>query len=220
MSSYRILFSGFLLWGLVGCAGPATEPSFDYSAYREHAPRSILVLPPLNESVEAGAPYSYLSTVTQPLAEHGYYVFPVSVIDAFMKENGLPSAGEMHGISLDKISETIGADAVLYTTIVDWGQKFQVFNSKTVVSVKGRLIDVRSGTTLWTGDVNVFWNSTDEEDNLVVALVGAVITQIEDSLIDRPRALAKRANRRMFLDEESGLLLGPLHPEFGSVGDE
>ena len=220
MSSKHILFSGLLLLWVTGCAVPVTEPPHDYTTYREHAPRSILVLPPLNESVEVGAPYSYLSTVTRPIAERGYYVFPVSVIDAFMKENGLPSAGEMHGVSLDKIDETFGADAILYITIVDWGQKYQMVNSKTVVSVKGRLVDVPSGTTLWTGDVRVVWNSTDPEDSLAEALIGAIIVQIENTVRDAPRLLAKRANRRMFHNREKGLPIGPLHPEFEATGDE
>ena len=81
--------AGALAAVAVLCGGCATTP-YDYAPYRQHMPRSILVLPPLNESVEVNAPYSYLSTVTRPLAECGYYVFPVAVIDAFLKDNGLP----------------------------------------------------------------------------------------------------------------------------------
>ena len=168
--------------------------------------------------MEVGAPYSYLTTITMPVAERGYYVFPVAVVDEFMKENGLPTPGEMHGVSLNKIHEIIGADAVLYLTIVDWGQKYQVLNSMTVVSVVGRLVDVRSGATLWTGDVNVVWNSSDSDSNLAGALLGAVITQIEGTVTDSPRRLARAANRRMFLNGRNGLLVGPRHPEFGAAG--
>ena len=220
MSAKRVIYSGFLLWGLMGCAGPVTEPSYDYSTYREHMPRSILVLPPLNESVEVGAPYSYLTTVTKPVAERGYYIFPVSVVEEYMKDNGLPTAGEMHGVSLNKIDEIIGADAVLYITIVDWGQKYLLLNSKTVVSVKGRLVDIPSGATLWTGDLKVVRNSSDSDSGLTGALLGAVIAQIESTVIDRPRLLAKQANRRMFFNDDHGLLVGPLHPEFGTTGDD
>ena len=86
----------FIFWILLvqGCATATVKP-FDYSAYLAHMPRSILVLPPTNESTEVMAPYIYLSTVTRPLAEQGYYVFPVAVIDSMMKENGLSSPEEM-----------------------------------------------------------------------------------------------------------------------------
>ena len=221
MSSKRVVFSGLLLWGVMACVGCAKpSPSFDYSDYRAHMPRSVLVLPPLNESVEVDAPYSYLTTVSRPVAERGYYVFPVSIVDAFMKDNGLPTAGEMHGVSLSRIDELIGADAVLYLTIVDWGQKYQVLNSQTVVSVEGRLVDVPSGTTLWTGDVKVVRDSSDSDSGLVGALVGAVVAQIVGTSFDHARPLARQANRRMFFNEGDGLLVGPLHPEFGAAGDD
>ena len=222
MSSKRIVFCGFLLWGVMASVGCATKPSpsFDYTEYRAHMPRSILVLPPLNESVEVDAPYAYLTTLSQPVAERGYYVFPVSIVDAFMKDNGLPTAGEMHGVSLNRIDELIGADAVLYLTIADWGQKFQVLSSQTVVSVEGRLVDVVSGTTLWTGDVTVVRDSSDSSSGLAEMLVGAIVAQVMATAIDPIRPLARQANRRMFFNEGDGLLIGPLHPEFGITGDD
>ena len=79
----------FLLMFVSGCA--TTVEPYDYTALKESAPRSILVIPPMNNSVEVTAPYSFLSTITAPLAESGYYVYPVSVIDSFLKENGLAS---------------------------------------------------------------------------------------------------------------------------------
>ena len=69
--------------------------------------------------------------MSRPLVEAGYYVFPVAVVDAFMKENGLPTAGEMHGVSLAKLREVLGADAVLYAVIENWGQKYRVISSDT-----------------------------------------------------------------------------------------
>src|SRR5277367_2093834 len=99
-------------------AGCATTPPFDYTNFRAHRPRSILVLPPLNNSTDVRGTYGYLSTVTRPLAELGYYVFPVAIVDQFLKENGLPSPGEMHQAPLDKLGKIFGADAVLYITLI------------------------------------------------------------------------------------------------------
>ena len=221
MRSKRVVVSGFLLWVAMACVGCATKPSpsFDYSEYRAHMPRSILVLPPLNESVEVDAPYSYLTTLSRPVAERGYYVFPVSMVDAFMKDNGLPTAGEMHGVSLSRIEELIGADAILYLTIADWGQKYQVLNSQTVVSVEGRLVDVASGTTLWTGDEKVVRDSNSSDD-LAAMLIGAIVSQVVGTALDRTRPLAQHANWRMFFDESDGLLVGPRHPKFGVAGGD
>ncbi|MBL0717335.1 MAG: DUF799 family lipoprotein [Desulfosarcina sp.] len=49
-----------------------TIPPYDYSAFERSKPRSIVVIPPKNNSIEVNAPYIYLSTLTRPLAEKGY----------------------------------------------------------------------------------------------------------------------------------------------------
>ena len=81
--SRTIWFLSFLLF-LSGCA-----TSYNYTNFRKHKPRSILVLPPLNNANDIRGTYSYLSTVSMPVAEKGFYVFPVTIVDQMMKENGV-----------------------------------------------------------------------------------------------------------------------------------
>ena len=50
-----------------GCAVPTKQ--IDYSAYKASRPRSIVVLPPLNESPDINATYAMLAQSTAPLAE-------------------------------------------------------------------------------------------------------------------------------------------------------
>jgi hypothetical protein len=190
----------------------ATVKPTDYKPYREHLPRSIVVLPPLNETTDVNAPYVYLSTVTRPLAECGYYVFPVAAVDAFMKENGLPTAGEMHGVSLAKIHEVLGADAVLYATVEDWGQKYHVISSDTVVKARARLVDVATGTTLWTGAAVAQQSSSAGQNDPIGMLVAALFVQIISSATDPAHDLARVANGRMVFDQRDGFLLGPYNP--------
>mgnify|MGYP002014808712 CR=1 FL=1 len=71
-----------------GCAAPKRV---NYAAFKERRPRSIVVLPPLNESPEVQATYSMLSQVTYPLAESGYYVLPVTLVDETFKQKALES---------------------------------------------------------------------------------------------------------------------------------
>ena len=202
------LLGGVLLTGCVN-----TKP-YDYTNYRAHPPRSILVLPPLNESVSVEATYSYLSSVTFPLAEMGYYVFPVAVVDEFMKENGMPTAGEMHQAPLDKIVEVTGADAVLFATVMQYGSKYQVLNSATIVAVKARLVDTRTGTLLWEGAAQVQQNSSGS-GNPLADLISAALTQAINSGTDAAHSLCEPVNRNLFYTKNHGLLYGPYHPEFG-----
>ena len=71
---------------LAACAAPRKA---DMSELRNSKPASILVLPPVNLSPDIRGSLTVLSTVTLPLAEAGYYVFPVALVDATFKENGL-----------------------------------------------------------------------------------------------------------------------------------
>ena len=200
------LFSLFVVFIVSGCA----VTPYDYSAFEKSKPRSIVVIPPNNHSLEVNAPYIYLSTLSRPLAEKGYYVFPVSVIDHFLKENGLPTPAEMNGIPLDKIGEHIGADAVLYITIQDWGQKFQVLSSVARVQAKLRLVDVKTGELLWQATAQAQQSSNDGGGGIVGALVNAVVTQVMASTIADPTPnLARQANQMAINNYQRGMLDGP-----------
>ena len=202
---------------LAAASGCAVRPPPDYSRYRAHLPRSILVLPPLNETTDVTAPYDYLATISRPLAEAGYYVFPVAVIDAFLKENGLPTAGEMHAVTLAKVHEVVGADAVLYVTIEDWGQKYRIISSDTVVKGRAHLVDVANGETLWDGVIFAQQSSSAGQTDPFAMLLAALITQVVSSATDPAHNLARTANGTMVFDGDRGLLLGPRHP--GSASD-
>jgi len=194
-------------------AGCATAPPPDYTNFRAHRPRSILVLPPINESTAVEATYGYLSTVTFPLAEMGYYVFPVAEVDQFLKENGMPTAGEMHQIPLNKVHEIIGADAVLFTTLEQYGSKYQVINSKTEVRVRGKLVDTRTGTTLWEG-IGVGREDSGGSGNIIADLVAAAVTQAVNSSTDAAHGVSRMANANLLTLKNRGILYGPYHPEY------
>ncbi len=195
---------------ITGCA----SPPYDYTNYRAHPPRSILVLPPLNETTAVQGTYSYLSTVTLPLAEKGYYVFPVAVVDHFFKENGMPTAGEMHQAPLRKIREIFGADAVLYITLKEYGSKYQVLNSATRVVARGKLVDAATEIVLWEGTVAAEENSP-STGNILGDLIAAPLMQAINQASDQAHAIARNANAQ-FAIKDHGLLYGPYHPKYGT----
>lgn len=191
-----------------GCAAKG----YDYTNYRAYPPRSIVVLPPINEGTDVRATYGYLSTVTRPIAELGYYVFPVALIDQLLKENGLPTPGEMVQAPLDKIREIVGADAVLYVTIKQYGTRFQLLASSTVVVADARLVDTRTGTLLWAGRLAAQENSGGS-GNILADVIGALITQVIGQSTDRAHGLSERANSQLAV-EDRGLLHGPYSPKY------
>lgn len=201
----NLLNSLLLIFFCISCA---TTP-YDYTQLKQYKPRSILVLPPLNQSTDLKGSYSCLSSVTRPLAELGYYVYPAVVIDEFLKGNGMPTSGEMHQVSLKKIEEIINPDAVMYITVEDYGTTFQLFISTSQVTLKAKLIHTKTGTLLWSGTSKVARSSDPKE-----GIAGAVFSQVIHTSVDQSRQLCKSANWALFSSEQKGLLLGPLHPKY------
>src|SRR6185503_16607634 len=156
----RTLLGLFLFPALAALAACTTTEPYDYSLFHAHQPRSVLILPPLDNSMEVDAAYAYLSTLTRPIAERGYYVFPVAVVDRLLRDNGLPGPGEMHHAPLQRLGEVFGADAVLYITLYDWGTAYRVIDSATEVTAEASLVDVASGTEIWHGKHTATYSSS------------------------------------------------------------
>jgi hypothetical protein len=120
----------------------------------------------------------------------------------------------MHDVSLSKLGEIFGADAVLYMTIKKWGTSYQVIDSTTTVGIEGRLVDVKSGETIWRGAREASASSNASSDgSLVGMLAGALVNQLVTSVDDPSRDLAMQANAALFEDPNEGLLLGHYHPD-------
>lgn len=198
---------------LAACAAPRSE--IDRTAYLEHMPRSILVLPPLEATPVAQAPCQWLASITRPLAEQGYYVFPVSLVGAILTQNGWPTPREMHQVRPQEFGRLFGADAVLYVTLEEWGTTFLLLTSETRVSIQARLVDVETGAELWRGENTAVDDANSGNQNgLSGMLITALVSQVPLSAADPAPGLARRANREMVRDPVRGLLVGPRHPGF------
>ena len=202
---------------LCACAAPVRQQT-DYTAFRESSPRSILVLPPVNQSPEVNAPASFLATVTRPLAESGYYVIPVTLSEETFRQNGVTVSEEAHTIGLDKLRDIFGADAALYITVTRFGTSYRLLDSVVEAAASAKLMDLRSGQALWSGQATVaLGNNNNSGGGLVGALVGALITQIINSVTDKSHDAARMANYQMLpAGRPNGMLFGPYHPQHGT----
>jgi len=203
------------LWivSLTACQVSPYKP-FNYRPYLDHMPASILILPPVNQSMEVMAPYKYLSTITRPIAEKGYYVFPVAVIDALMKENGVTTPEDMHQIPLAKIKQIINPDAILYVTIKEWGTKYKVLDSQTIIIVYAKLIHTESETVIWQNERQVVKSSTNNSNSLAEMLIAALINQVMSNFLDPSIEVARGLNNLLYYNSTDGLLSGKYHPLF------
>jgi hypothetical protein len=202
----RVTLLTFLCLFLISCK--TTKP-YDYTLYRELMPRTLLVIPPTNNSNDVKATYGYYSTLSKPLAELGYYVYPLGVVDSFFKENGISMAAEMKAVPLDKLSEIFGADAVIYIDLIDYGSKYMGIVQATVVNANITLVDCASGKVLWKGSIYASDSSDGSDAGLVGMLVTAAVKQIVEQSVDYAHLLSERANNQL-LGGYNMLLEGPL----------
>jgi hypothetical protein len=215
--SVKLLAGALALALLGGCVSPKTV---DYSAYKQSRPKSILVLPPLNDSPDVKATYSMLSQVTFPLAEAGYYVLPIALVDETFRQNGLTTPADIHQAPANKLQEIFGADAALYITVGEYGTSYMLIASDTVVTASAKLVDLRTGTTLWTGTARA---SSEESGGggggggLVGMLITAAVKQIVNSSTDAGHPVAGITSVRLLsAGQPAGLLYGPRSPKYGT----
>ena len=193
-------------------SSPAENPDQNQPVLPKTGPWSILVMPPVNLSPDVRAPVTFLATSTYPLAESGYYVIPVALSDLTFKQNGITVAEEALLIEADKLQEIFGADAALYITISRFGTRYRVIDSVVEAAASAKLIDLRSGRQLWSGNVSVTEGSNNSDSSLISMLIGAAIDQITNVLSDRAHDTGKQANRQLLsAGKKNSIPYGPYY---------
>lgn len=202
---------------LAGCATPPAQR--DYTAFRQAKPASILVLPPVNQSPDVNATFSMLAQATLPLAESGYYVMPVALVNETFKQNGLANPPEMHEVSPAKLREIFGADAAMYIQVTRYGTTYTVLDSAAVVSASAKLVDLRTGTELWTGSAVASNAENNNQGGLAAMLITALVKQVMNNLTDASHNVAGITSMRLLsAGTPNGLLYGPRSPKYEKDG--
>ncbi len=207
--------------GALFLGGCATRPQgIDYTAFSSAKPASLLVLPPLNESPDVKATPGVWANATRPLAEAGYYVLPITLVDETLQQNGVQTPADAQGLPFQKLHEVFGADAAVYIKVSSYGTAYKVVNSETRVEVEGRIIDLRTGTQLWSG--KAFASSSEQsqqnQGGILGLLVAAVVKQIINTTSDASYNFAATAQYRLLgAPRYNGVLPGPRSPVAGQV---
>jgi hypothetical protein len=213
------IYLGIIVFFTLLTTGCVSMPSaFDYSEFRNSDPRSILILPPTNQSTEVIAPFSVMAQMSAPIAESGFYVFPVALVNQTFQNNGLTVANDIQAVPVAKLYEIFGADAALYIDIQEYGTSYVVISSDTVVTVTAKLVDLKTGNLIWQGASSA--SSAESRGNsgggLVGILVEAAVSQIIETVNDTGFNISAIASNRLLSSEtHNGLLHGPRSPKYG-----
>jgi hypothetical protein len=209
--------TGFLLSALAALvlSGCATVGK-DYAAFRAADPRSILIVPVVNRSVDVNAPDYFLSTLAIPVAERGYYVFPVNLVKRLLEDDGLADADMVHTADTARLCSLFGSDSVLYASIDRWDSRYMLLTTQVTVELDYALKDCRTGDNLWREHKMMVYqpqtqNTGSPLGNLIVMALSAAATKAAPNYMP----LARQANEQVFAYPGPGLPAGPYRPDYG-----
>ena len=192
----RKLVSALSLILLAGCI---TQPvKKDLSAFIATAPRSILVVPTVNKSLDVDAPNYLLSTLPVPLAEKGYYVFPVNTTKYVLEQEGYYEGERIHQLPPETLAKLFDADAILYVTINRWDAQYAIFSTQVTVEFDYRIVS-RDGTEIWKENKRMVYAPQNNSSgsplaSLIAAAINAAITRAAPNYLP----LARQANYQVF----------------------
>lgn len=198
----------FFAVALTGCVSAPVKK--DLSAFNTAAPRSILVVPAINKTLDVDAPNYLLSTLTIPLAEKGFYVYPVHTAKFLLEQEGFYEGDQIHNQPPEVLANLFGADAILYVTISRWDAKYAIIAATVTVEFDYRMV-YKDGTEIWKANQAMAYspqsnNSTGNPiADLIVLAVNAAITRAAPNYLP----LTQQANQQVFVLGPHAIPNGP-----------
>jgi len=174
-------------------------------------PKSILIMPPINETNQVEAKDSFFATLMVPLAEQGYYVFSPFLAKELMQQESAADAELFFQADLYPFAEVFGADASLFTIIHRWEKKALV--GDILIDVEYILRSTHTGETLLSrGRAGVLALSTPPKGGggLAGMLATLFVDMVRTALTDKALA-ASCANKECVSDMPVGIY----HPNYG-----
>jgi hypothetical protein len=212
MKRFSLLLS---LLGAVILSSCAHEEPSRQEKFLAAAPRSILVVPVVNKSVDVTAADYMLSTVSFPIAEHGFYVFPVNLVKRMLEDDGLSDSSMVHAASATKLAALFGADAVLYITIERWDAKYAVISTTVTVGASYEIRDAKTNSVIWKNKAEVVYKpDSGGGGNPIASLISAVVSAAIAKAAPDYMPLARQANNQALHPYPgNGIPPGPYAPK-------
>lgn len=204
------------LVALATLSGCATKSPRDYTAFQNAKPATLLVMPPVNDAPDVKATPGVWAQATRPLAEAGYYVLPVALVDETFQQNGVTTAHDAAQIPYEKLREFFGADAAVYIRVKKYGTSYAIVLSDTRVEVEAKIVDLRTGIELWAGTAMASSTEQQQQGGLAAMLVAAIINQVVGTATDAAFNYAGIADARLLgAPQFNGVLPGPRSKLYG-----
>lgn len=195
MIKYLLLISILL----ASCTPQFTKKGVFPKMYEEK-PHSILILPPINNSMDEKAADYFSATIAEPLNEAGFYILPVEATKTLLELPGNKDILYEDEIPLDKVRTQFGADAILITRILEWDTSYYLVGGFVAVAVEFVLFSTETGAELWyhTGRVEVDTTGDEGEQAGAAGFFSLILTTAFETAFTSYISQAQKVNENAF----------------------
>lgn len=173
-----------------------------YPKMYEEKPVTLLVMPPINNSNNVEAKDLLYTSISQPLAEAGYYVIsPHLAMEIFKQESAYDAENFIDG-NVGMFGKVFGADAVVFSVIDEWKKKGFGIQTKITYILKS----TRSNEVLFNRTCDLYLDLSDNNTyggGLVGSLASLAVSALNTALTEHIVA-ARNCNAFIFKDIPQG----------------
>lgn len=189
------------------CSTTKTTKGMQYSKLYDEKPVVLLIMPPINNTTNVEAKDLFFTSVSEPLAEAGYYVLPPLMAMDVLRNESAYDAELFINAPLGQFKEYFGADAVVFPVIDSWKKVVTGINTKITYIVKS----TSTNEVLFerTCNLTLDYTGNNTSGGLLGALIDVAVAAIETAATDHIKA-ARLANEFIFKD----IPVGKYHPRY------
>lgn len=200
----KLIYLGLCVFLLSSCE---TAKKFtregNYPAMYAEKPATILIMPPINRTVNVEAKEYFYTSLATPLCEKGYYVIsPFLAMETLKSESAYDAEMFLEG-NLAPFRNVFGADAALFTIINEW--KKSTIGNTIKVNIEYILKSTTNNEILFNrkGTLTVDLSINSGSAGLLGALVDMAASAITTAATDKVVA-ARRCNSFSLYDLPDG----------------
>jgi hypothetical protein len=195
MNSFKLGTMILVAIVLTGCKSTHITKAEAFPKMYNERPTSILVVPAINNTTAPESSEYIMTTLSEPLSYHGYYIAPVELVQTIFQQEGILDGVQLENVDPAVYGEQFGVDAVLFVTIDKWQTNYYVFAGNVEVALKYELYSTKTGEKLWfyKDSLKVDTSSNDSGGGIAGLVVDVIATAVKTATTDYV-PIAKRVN--------------------------
>lgn len=174
------LVSLLLILSLVAACGHMRPPAADPG----NPIKRLVLLPMQNDTTDVDGPVIVRDKLAAVFQKKFYHVIPIGESDQMLRDKlGVSLGGQLKDVPAEKLGAVLGAEGVLYGTLMDFGATTTGFYNVRKVRAKLKLVNTSTGEIFWENGLGV---KSESKSGGLVGDGADVIADVSDDQDDVP----------------------------------